>query len=100
MRSLVRVHTTSLCVMPEVSPLTTCEDRLNRASSVFPDSPIESGNDDYVALLIFSLVTVIPACRESFFKEGCRTSRHDKVCNDTERCAKIYDAMYSMYRRK
>jgi hypothetical protein len=82
MRSLVRVHTTSLCVMPEV---------LNRASSVFPDSPIESGNDDYVALLMFSLVTVIPACRESFFKEGCRTSRHDKVCNDTERCAKIKD---------
>ncbi len=41
MRSLVTAHTTSLYVMPEVSPLTTCGDRLNRASSVFLDSPVK-----------------------------------------------------------
>jgi hypothetical protein len=37
MRSLVMSHTTSLYVMPEVSPLDTCGDRLNPASSVFLD---------------------------------------------------------------
>jgi len=36
--SLVRAHITSLYVMPEVSPLTTCGDMLNRASRAVLDS--------------------------------------------------------------
>ncbi len=58
MRSLVTSHTTSLYVMPEV---------LNRASSVFLDSPVPRSesrtgkprNDKNVALLITSLVKAI-----------------------------------------
>ena len=56
MRSLVTSHTTSLYVMPEVSQLTICGDRLNRASSVFLDSPVKPWNDKNVVLLMNSLV--------------------------------------------
>jgi peroxiredoxin len=57
MRSAVMAHITSFYVMPEVSPLTICGDRLNRASSVFLDSPVKPGNDKNVTLLMNSLVT-------------------------------------------
>ncbi len=62
MGSLVTSHITSLYVMPEVSQLTTCGERLNRASSVFlsrkHSGPVKPGNDKNVALLMNSLVTV------------------------------------------
>jgi len=54
MRSLATSHTTSLYVMPEV---------LNRASSVFLDSPVKPWNDKNVVLLMNSLVTSTLACR-------------------------------------
>jgi len=61
MRSSVTSHITSFYVMPEVSPLITCEDRLNRASSVFlsrkHSGPVKPGNDKNVTLLMNSLVT-------------------------------------------
>jgi hypothetical protein len=34
-------------------------------------------------------MVVIPACRESFFEEGCRTSRHDK--NTTKELKRFFE---------
>jgi hypothetical protein len=56
MRSLVTSRAIYLYVMPEVSPLTTCGDKLKRESSVFLDSLIKPGNDKNVILLMNSLV--------------------------------------------
>jgi len=40
---------------------------------------------------------VIPACRESFFQKGCRTSRHDRLFeNFILWCAIIYVVKYSL----
>jgi len=38
-------HITALNVMPAGSPLTTCGDRLKRASRAVLDSPVKPGND-------------------------------------------------------
>ncbi len=42
----LQIHNCLLFVMPAGSPLTTCGDRLQRASSGFLDSPVKPGNDN------------------------------------------------------
>jgi hypothetical protein len=61
MRSLVTTHITSLHVMLEV---------LNRASSVFLDSPVKLGNDKNEVLLMNSLVNLYPRCKPCDLKDN------------------------------
>jgi hypothetical protein len=41
------------------------------------------------SVISFCAYCVIPACRESFFPEGCRTSRHDRRFDNRILCAII-----------
>jgi hypothetical protein len=52
-------HITALYVMPAGYPLTTCGDRLQRASRAVLDSPVKPGNDGNGVLLMNSLVSIL-----------------------------------------
>ncbi len=43
------------------------------------DSELPCGRDRRASENCMFIFGVIPACRESFFQEGCRTSGHDRL---------------------